>query len=499
MSDFPNQWSRPEGQGPRVPQQHDAQVLHPTSSGSASAPVSGPSAPMGPRPAGPVPPPQGGYPQGTQRPTWSGPGGMSGATTGPMQGPTTQPGDGSGRPPGFPPGSVPPAGSQPGGAGPQSPRGGRPRRAGKLAAAVLGVAVLAAGVGGGSAYVTPRYLADDQPAAIGQSQTPTQGKSVQQADENNPNWTAVADVAERSVAAIQVATAQGGGQGSGVVIGKDGTIITNNHVVNGAQQIRVTLGSTTYSAELVGTDPETDLAVIRVQDPPKDLEPLAWGDNLALEVGDPVMAIGNPLGLSNTVTTGIVSALDRPVTTRAVDNERRGPLESPTSSTDAVVTAAIQTSAAINPGNSGGALVNGAGQLVGITSSIASLSSGQEGQSGNIGIGFAIGADQAKRVAEQLIESGKAVRPQMGVTAKDTDETGPMGAKVETVVPNSPAAKAGLQPGDVITAIGERKVSSVGQLVGIVRAQEVGTPVQVTYIRDNRQHTANVTLVAASK
>ncbi|WP_297740874.1 S1C family serine protease [uncultured Tessaracoccus sp.] len=379
----------------------------------------------------------------------------------------------------------------------------RKRGGGKLVAGVLGLTLLAGGVGAGSAALTTQYMLGLQPAAVassgsatdgGSAQGASSGATVQQADPSNPNWTAVADNASKSVVAIQVASERGGGQGSGVVVDKAGNIVTNNHVVNGAQQIRVTLGDQTYDAELVGTDPSTDLAVIRLVNPPSNLQPMAWGDSQKLKVGDPVMAIGNPLGLSNTVTTGIVSALDRPVTTQAVGSQP----STMSRGSDAVVTAAIQTNAAINPGNSGGALVNSSGQLVGITSSIASLSGEREGgtKSGNIGIGFAIGAYQAKHVVEQLISNGKAQYPQIGITARDVQTTGQMGAEVAEVIDGSPAAEAGLRPGDVVTAIGGRQVSSTAQLVGLVRAQQVGQSVNVTYLRAGTEHTVQVKLVA---
>lgn len=366
------------------------------------------------------------------------------------------------------------------------------RRAGRSAGALFGVALLAAGVGAGSTIVVDRYLLDNpQQAPVAASETPSQtnATTVVQADPNAPDWSKVSDVASRSVVAIQVQTENGAGQGSGVVIDTKGNIVTNNHVVNGATWLLVTLGDRSYEAELVGTDPSTDLAVIRIVDPPKDLKPMAWGDSNKLVVGDPVMAIGNPLGLSGTVTTGIVSALDRPVTTRAVGDTSR----------DTVVTAAVQTNAAINPGNSGGALVNGAGELVGITTSIASLPGAQteSGQAGNIGIGFAIGSDQARNIAQQLLDNGTAQHPQVGVTARDVREVGPRGAQVASVVADSPADKAGLQEGDIITAVNDRQVSSTTQLVGLVRAQKVGEPITVSYQRDGKEATVEVTPTAA--
>lgn len=381
---------------------------------------------------------------------------------------------------------------------PAAPQPENPKKrgnGGKLAAGALGLALMSAVVGGGTGIAVDRYLNDrDEPAAIEPAQVEEKdddaSPTVRQANPSAPDWSVVSDVASASVVAITVATDKGGGHGSGVVIDKQGNIVTNNHVVSGARQMLVTLNDFQYEAEIVGTDPSTDLAVIRLTDPPSDLTPMSWGDSNALVVGDPVMAIGNPLGLSNTVTTGIVSALDRPVTTEAVGQ---------TDPNAAVVTAAIQTNAAINPGNSGGALVNASGELVGITTAIASMPTAGGGQSGNIGIGFAIGADQARNVAEEIISNGKALHPQVGVTARDVQQVGPMGAEVVTVVPDSPAAAAGLQPGDVITGVNERAVSSTQQLVGLVRAQKVGEEISLTFMREGKEQTASVTPSAAER
>lgn len=419
--------------------------------------------------------------------------------------PQGQPRPPAGPPPGMPPQFAAPQYGPPVGGPPippptpaptPAPQRPQPQPKRRVGAGFLAAVVLAAGVGAGSAVVADRYLLPDDPAAssapsIESSASPSQsaqgGQTVAQANPLAPDWNAVAEVASKSVVAIQTASSGGAGQGSGVVIDDKGHVISNHHVVGNAEQILVSLGSRTYQADLVGTDPATDLAVIKLVDPPKDLQPMPWGDSKALHVGDPVMAIGNPLGLSNTVTTGIVSALDRPVTTRDEQSE------------DLVITAAIQTNAAINPGNSGGALTNASGELIGITSSIASMS-GQQGQpSGNIGIGFAIPADQAQHVAKQLIESGKAVYPQMGVRASDVRKVGPMGAVVESVADGSPAAKAGMQVGDVITAIDDRPVSSMTQLVGMVRAQKVGATIEVAYVRNGKEEQAKLELIAAGE
>ena len=288
----------------------------------------------------------------------------------------------------------------------------------------------------------------------------------------------------------------GASQGSGVVIDAAGHIVTNNHVVSGSGDARLTvlLGNVSYEATVVGTDPSTDLAVIKLTNPPSDLATMNFGDAKALKVGDPVMAIGNPLGLADTVTTGIVSALNRPVTTEAVTsgaNMAQG--------SNVVVTAAIQTNAAINPGNSGGALVNTAGELVGITSSIASLSSGGNSQAGNIGIGFAIGADQVQYVAEQLIANGVAQHPQLGVTARDVGQTGQQGAVVASVVPDTGAARAGLREGDLVTAVDGQPVTSTESLVALVRAGRVGEPMTLTVIRGGSAESVTVTPTAATR
>lgn len=362
---------------------------------------------------------------------------------------------------------------------------------GSTVVGLVALAVLAGGIGGGAAgYTTARYLSPVQP---GSSVTQTK---VVQADPANPNWAVTAAAASRSVVAIHVAGAGGEGQGSGVIIDAQGHIVTNNHVVAGSganPTITVLLDNTSYAATVVGTDPATDLAVLALTDPPTDLSVIGFADSDALAVGDPVMAIGNPLGLDNTVTTGIVSALNRPVTTRAVTN-------SPVSQQgDVVVTAAIQTSAAINPGNSGGALVNQAGELVGITSSIATLSSSGDSQSGNIGIGFAIASQQVRHVVDQLITRGYAEHPQIGVNASDVTGTGQLGARLVRVSAGSPAETAGLRVGDLITAVDGKPVASTESLVALVRAGEVGKPMELTVVRDATTQTITVVPTAAPR
>jgi putative serine protease PepD len=321
---------------------------------------------------------------------------------------------------------------------------------------------------------------------------------VQQADPNNPNWTTTASAVSPSVVAITVRAQGGSGQGSGVVIDREGHIVTNNHVVTGGGQgaeIRVTLSDgRTYEATIAGTDPSTDLAVLTLKNPPEDLEPMALGDSDALKVGDPVMAVGNPLGLAGTVTTGIVSALDRPVTTSGD--------ESPSGQSEPVVTNAIQTSAAINPGNSGGALVNASGQLVGINSSIATLGSGPSGTGGNIGIGFAIPVNEAKNIATQLIEKGSAQHALLGVTSRDGSardgDAERAGATIAEVQPGTPAAEAGLRSGDTVIAVNGERVDSTLSLVAQIRERTVGDKVSLTVLRDGKELKLDATLTARS-
>ncbi len=304
------------------------------------------------------------------------------------------------------------------------------------------------------------------------------------------DWGSVADRVSPSVVSIQVRTAAGGGEGSGVIWDDQGHIVTNAHVVEGAQEVRVTLSDgRSYAAEVTGSDPSTDLAVLQVTEPPADLSAIGIGDDQKLSVGDPVMAIGNPLGLSGTVTTGIVSALDRPVST--------APLSTDDPST-AAVTNAIQTSAAINPGNSGGALVDANGQLIGINSAIASLPTGGGGQSGSIGIGFAIPVTVATNIVDQLIETGTVEHAFLGVELAEgeapVDGAILTGAEVSRVEPQSPAEAAGLRAGDVITTIDDERVPSSTALVAQVRERTSGSEATIGYIRDGQQDSVSVTL-----
>jgi putative serine protease PepD len=433
-------------------------------------------------------------------PEWYTPGGTTTAARHAERGPsgtTPIPVQASSAPP--PSGPFGPVGQQPG--GPQVPSGSRPGR--RRTAEITSVAVLAALLSSGGTVAATRLWADDTQAASTTSTSDlgrTDVAPVSQADASAPDWSATAAAVSPSVVSITATTSQGGGQGSGVVIDTGGNVLTNNHVVSGAEQLSVTLADgRTYEAEIRGTDPSTDLAVITLSDPPEDLEPIAVGDSDALEVGDPVMAVGNPLGLAGTVTTGIVSALNRPVSTQGESNGQGDPFGQ--GQAEPVVTNAIQTSAAINPGNSGGALVNAGGQLVGINSSIASVGS-SGGQSGNIGIGFAIPVNEATSVASQLIESGSVAHAFLGVTPQDGSASDGSatrtGAEVVSVGDGTPAAEAGLRAGDVVTAVDGERVESALSLVGQIRERTVGDKVTLTVLRDGGTVEVQVALAARS-
>ncbi|GAA1155110.1 S1C family serine protease [Ornithinicoccus hortensis] len=373
-------------------------------------------------------------------------------------------------------------------------QGGRASRWG----GILAVGLLSAGLASGGTYAVVQAGADDQPVVVESS-----GRATTQASNaslgTQSDWGTIAEKVGPSVVSIGVSSQTSEGAGSGVVWDTEGHIVTNAHVVAGADRVRVTLADgRAYDAEVAGEDSSTDLAVITLTDPPDDLVPIALGDDQALTVGQPVMAIGNPLGLSGTVTTGIVSALDRPVTTQSTEQGM-----DPMSQAQAapVVTNAIQTSAAINPGNSGGALVDASGALVGINSSIASLSSGaMGGQSGSIGIGFAIPVSEADSIAEQLIEEGTAEHAFLGVGLEDATATVDSGtsaaAGISQVEEDSPAASAGLKKGDVITDIDGERVDSALALVAQVRQRTTGDEVVLGYVRDGERHEVTVTLDA---
>ncbi len=295
--------------------------------------------------------------------------------------------------------------------------------------------------------------------------------------------------AEGTVASVaaavlpSVVSIQGqGGEGSGIILDTDGHILTNNHVAvlgeNGGSLTVTLQDGRSATATIVGTDPTTDLAVLKV-DGLNDLTAITLGKSADLAVGDQVLAVGSPLGLSGTVTEGIVSALHRPVTAGEQGSE-------------AAVFEAIQTDAAINPGNSGGALVDMSGHLVGVNSAIATLGGATGQQSGSIGLGFAIPVDQATRIAQQLIDSGSATHARLGTTVGDA-QTG-HGAVLGDVTAGSAADKAGLRSGDVVTKIDGRVIDGAEGLIAAIRSEAPGDQVTLTYVRNGKEATASVTL-----
>ncbi|MER7134039.1 S1C family serine protease [Streptosporangium saharense] len=319
------------------------------------------------------------------------------------------------------------------------------------------------------------------------------------------NVATVADVAKAvqpSVVSIEVRGANGSGDGSGVLLSADGLILTNNHVVTLGGQVGTNSPITvkfsdgkTASARVVGTDPATDLAVIKAENV-SDLTKATIGDSDKVRVGDSVLAIGSPLGLSGSVTAGIVSALNRTVTVGGEQRQQQqlppgwgGMQQQQQSGGPTTLGGAIQTDAAINPGNSGGALVNAAGEVIGINSAIAT-----NGGEGNIGVGFAIPINTAKQVAKQLIDTGKVTHAFLGVSLADAsgDVTG---ALVNQVTDGGPAAQAGIRQGDLITKINETQVDDGATVVGAIRGLKPGDTVTITYIRDGKTQTATATLV----
>jgi len=276
----------------------------------------------------------------------------------------------------------------------------------------------------------------------------------------------------------------GGATGSGFVLDKQGHVITNNHVVASAAQDGGTIqvvdfGGTTYDAELVGRSAVYDLAVLLVPGA-TDLPPAALGRSEKLRVGDGVVAFGSPLGLTSTVTAGIVSALRRPVTTGS-------PVD------DSSYINAVQTDAAINPGNSGGPLVNLRGQVVGVNSAIAT-NGGASGEAGNIGVGFAIPVEQVRITADQILKTGEARYPVIGAQVRTQGETIGSGARISEVNNDTPAQAAGLEAGDVVIEVdGLRVTDGIGLIVNI-RSHQPGEQLEFTYLRDGEQRTTTIEL-----
>ncbi len=307
--------------------------------------------------------------------------------------------------------------------------------------------------------------------------------------ERQPN--SIAGIAARvspSVVSVSVQSSSGGDTGSGFFIQSNGYILTNNHVIeaavtgNGTISVNLQDGKS-YPAAIIGRDAAYDLAVLKIE--VTNAPALSLGNSDDVQVGDAVIAIGSPLGLSGTVTSGIISAKDRAVTAGSGTGESS-------------FINAIQTDAAINPGNSGGPLVDSAGAVIGVNSAIASLGSSSSGQAGSIGLGFAIPINQAKKTADQLIKSGVATHPIIGLSL-DNSFTG-TGAKVANtataILAGGPAEKAGIKAGDVIVAFNGKAITSSDQLIVAIRSQSVGDTVTLKYLRAGVAKTVSLTLIA---
>ncbi|MFD4896623.1 S1C family serine protease [Streptomyces sp. NPDC058411] len=390
--------------------------------------------------------------------------------------------------PSYADGGSPPAWGAPEPAQSEHPRR---RRAGGLVAAVAVAALVAGGIGGALGY----WAADSNDSGSSGSTTVAASNSPKDFKRDAGTVAGVAASALPSVVTIDAQSGDGeGGTGTGFVYDKEGHILTNNHVVASAAdsgQLTATFSNgKKYDAEVVGRAQGYDVAVLKLKKAPEGLTPLALGDSDKVAVGDSTIAIGAPFGLSNTVTTGIISAKNRPVASGDGSSNKNSYMS------------ALQTDASINPGNSGGPLLDAGGAVIGINSAIQSTSGGGVGQSqaGSIGLGFAIPVNQAKNVAEQLIKTGQPVYPVIGATVTMEEKTG--GAVISdegaggtpAVTPNGPAAQAGLKAGDVITKFNDTTVESGPTLIGEIWTHKPGDKVTLTYKRDGKTATAEVTL-----
>ena len=364
---------------------------------------------------------------------------------------------------------------------PFTPAAPKPRRSGAAVAVVLTSLLVGGAAGFGGAALWDQANRDEQGVrATISSNVVDQGDSVAAKG-------SVEEVAAKvlpTVVRIDVAGQTGSGSGSGIILTADGQILTNNHVVEGAGQdgtLRVSFqDGTTVDAEVLGTDPLTDTAVIQAQGV-SGLTPATIGKSANLDVGQSVVAIGSPFGLDSTVTSGIVSALNRPVN---VGQDAGG---------NSTTYPAIQTDAAINPGNSGGPLVDMTGSVVGINSSIRTASSSSQTESGSIGLGFAIPIDEVLPIVEQMAAGETPTHARLGIQVT-TSTDGTSGALVREVGNDSAASDAGLRSGDVITSIDARRISDADSLVATIRSFRPGDEVTVSWVRNGREMEATLTL-----
>jgi putative serine protease PepD len=330
-------------------------------------------------------------------------------------------------------------------------------------------------------------------------------------DTNSVTWvTGAASAAAQSVVTINVSGSTGNGNGSGVFLTADGFVLTNTHVVTldgSAARVKIevkTSDGRVYPATIVGTDPINDLAVIKVE-APISFTPISFADSSKVNVGDRVVAIGAPLGLANTVTEGIVSALNRTIqvaSAAAPENSDRGSggLQLFSGSGTAINLRVIQTDAAINPGNSGGALVNSQGELIGINVAIATA--GFSGASGSIGVGFAIPSNVAARISDEIMKTGKASHGLLGASVTNSSNSPDagsfsIGAEVKELTPGGAAEKSGILVGDVITKFNGQPIATSGELTAAVRQEPAGARAKVELIRDGKTVQIDVVLGSA--
>ncbi|GAB2823251.1 hypothetical protein GCM10027022_12330 [Alpinimonas psychrophila] len=431
-------------------------------------------------------------------------------------------------------GSVPPAGTIPPAFGGPAPAAA-PKRVLTLPV-VVAIALAAAVIGGGSGAGMAAYFSSQNGSTA--SGVVAQGITINDAS-NVSTVTAVAQKASPSVVTISVSGSTAAGSGSGVVLSADGYILTNNHVAtldgatgNPTIQVRDNLGHL-YSATIVGTDPTVDLAVLKL-DGATNLTPIEWGDSSKLNVGDVAIAMGAPLGLAGTVTTGIVSALNRsiqiassavPTTTpdqsttpgQETPPNGTGPFDfwnfdfgqgngqdgstpstqAPPAASASISIPVIQTDAAINPGNSGGALLDAKGQLIGINVAIASAGSSSGGQSGNIGVGFALPSNLAKRVSNEIIATGTATHGLLGASVSDAASAKGStieGALIQQATSGGAAEKAGMQAGDIVTRFNGVPITDASDITAQVRTMAAGAQVEVEISRGGKTQTIQVTL-----
>jgi putative serine protease PepD len=320
----------------------------------------------------------------------------------------------------------------------------------------------------------------------------TQTLKALEKDNENPNWDKVFAVVNPSVVSIQITVSNGTELGSGFILDKEGNIVTNNHVVEDAvksknAKISVTLSDgRIYSAQVVGTDDITDLAVIKLENAPTDLSTMEFADSENVVVGDQVLAVGNPLGLANTATTGIVSAIDRPVAASSESTSGTGA----TSTTNA-----IQIDAAVNPGNSGGPLFDSAGKVIGVTSSIAQASTTT---TGSIGIGFAIPSKVAQLITSEIIADGSVKHPALGISVSSgstkVGDAEYRTANVAAVGSGSPAELGGMKVGDSIIAVDGKPVISSASLIGFINVYPLASSVKITIVRNGQQQDLTIQL-----